>query len=333
MSYNTIIKYRNLWMGLAILWIILFHSRFDLLIGDNLKRIGYGGVDIFFFASGIGCYHSLIKNPDNFHFIKRRILRILPTYYTFLFFWLIFKVFFSNITLREILGNIFCVGWFLKLDNQFNWYINGIWLFYFLSPFFVAYVKQKTVKINHLFLFMILLALNIPFINTYWLILSSRLPIFFLGILFASKCSQKGYLTLKHFIVADISTIIGFTILFFCISQCSDYLWSHGLWWFPFILIIPGLCLTLSFISEYLKNKLAITIGHILSYIGEFTFELYLTHIFIFDIIDHLISSDFLQDTNFCWLTGVVFVLIFTFLLHKCVKTMTLFIQKFFLKA
>lgn len=330
MSYSKIIKYRSLWMGLAILWIILFHSKFDLLIINDLRRIGYGGVDIFFFASGIGCYHSLIKNSNNFHFMKRRVLRILPTYYVFLFIWLIYQVIFTNITLREILGNIFCIGWLLELDNQFNWYINGIWLLYFLSPFFVAFVKQRKSSKDHLCLFIILLAINIPFINTHWLILSSRLPIFFLGILFASQCSQKGYLTIKYFIAADISMVFGGIILFTCIKQYSDYLWSHGLWWFPFILITPGICLTLSLIAEYSKNKLARTIVHILSYIGGITFELYLTHIFIFNTIDQLIGSDYLHDSNLCWLSGITFTFLFTLLLHKCVKVMIHFIPKMF---
>ena len=55
MSFKDIIKYRNIWMGLAILWTIFYHAEI-WPAGDFLtwiKTIGYGGVDIFLFASGI----------------------------------------------------------------------------------------------------------------------------------------------------------------------------------------------------------------------------------------------------------------------------------------
>lgn len=47
---KDICGYRNLWMEMAIVWVMLFHS--GLLVAypmESLKNIGYGGVDIFFF--------------------------------------------------------------------------------------------------------------------------------------------------------------------------------------------------------------------------------------------------------------------------------------------
>lgn len=53
---HRISKYRDAFMGIAILWIMLHHSNFYLpnpLFG--IKRLGYSGVDIFMFVSGLGC--------------------------------------------------------------------------------------------------------------------------------------------------------------------------------------------------------------------------------------------------------------------------------------
>lgn len=63
MNLSKMIKYRSIWMALAIIWVMIFHT--TLIIPNNyvrfIKGIGYGGVDIFIFAAGIGSYYSLIR--------------------------------------------------------------------------------------------------------------------------------------------------------------------------------------------------------------------------------------------------------------------------------
>lgn len=50
-------------MGLAILWVMFFHSsiKIDNFILNVLKIIGYGGVDIFLMISGLGLYYAYKK--------------------------------------------------------------------------------------------------------------------------------------------------------------------------------------------------------------------------------------------------------------------------------
>ena len=55
-----------------------------------LKSCGTGGVDIFVFASGLGCYHSLKKSPDTLIFIKKRLIKIVPAYYLCVTPWVIY---------------------------------------------------------------------------------------------------------------------------------------------------------------------------------------------------------------------------------------------------
>ena len=66
-NYVTLLsKHRSAIMGFAIIWIMIAHLKvsFDFIPLQAIKKIGYGGVDIFLFLSGFGLYFSCSK--DNF---------------------------------------------------------------------------------------------------------------------------------------------------------------------------------------------------------------------------------------------------------------------------
>ena len=72
MSKKVFIKYRSVWMGIAIIWIVFYHYSLcpDIAFIREIINNGYGGVDIFVFASGLGCYYSLKKESDSYMFLK-----------------------------------------------------------------------------------------------------------------------------------------------------------------------------------------------------------------------------------------------------------------------
>ena len=73
-----------------MLWILLFHIPMELP-GAGLRlfrQLGYGGVDLCLFASGVGCFYSLSKDPDAGRFLGRRLWRLGPVYLIFMLFWL-----------------------------------------------------------------------------------------------------------------------------------------------------------------------------------------------------------------------------------------------------
>lgn len=84
---NEMLLAENRWKAVAILWILLFHCRFDIPIIRESAIWGYGGVDIFFFTSGIGCYYSLRKDKGIWRFILKRIRKIIPIYYIVVTIW------------------------------------------------------------------------------------------------------------------------------------------------------------------------------------------------------------------------------------------------------
>ena len=56
-------KYRTECIGVGIFWVLLFHARLlTLPVGNFIKLIGYGGVDICLMMSGFGIYHSLSRS-------------------------------------------------------------------------------------------------------------------------------------------------------------------------------------------------------------------------------------------------------------------------------
>lgn len=57
MIIKDIFKYRSMWMALAIILVVLYHRGFDLInfpILNQIQSLGYCGVDIFIFSSGLG---------------------------------------------------------------------------------------------------------------------------------------------------------------------------------------------------------------------------------------------------------------------------------------
>jgi len=123
-------------MALAILLILLYHNKGALPEGLLKQAAGlcYVGVDIFFFASGVGCFFSYLRERDPAAFLRRRAERILPVYLPFILVWLVIEAAGGGLTLPAALANLFGVQGFLAGTPAFNWYVSGMWLSYLLTP-------------------------------------------------------------------------------------------------------------------------------------------------------------------------------------------------------
>lgn len=122
-DFKKILSYRSVWMALAALWVVYHHiSLFSppCAFLQVLKSCGAGGVDIFVFASGLGCYHSLKKNPDTLIFIKKRLIKIVPAYYLCVTPWVIFDGLRLGATVQGV------VATYLGIDSLFGLGL-GLW--------------------------------------------------------------------------------------------------------------------------------------------------------------------------------------------------------------
>ena len=141
MTYGTLSKYRGFLMGFAILWVMYFHIplKFATEVGWFIHRIGFYGVDIFLFLSGLGVYYSLTKRPNVLGFYKARLVRILPAY--------IIVACASYCLLRldrasalDFFYYISGIGYWTR-HARFDWYIPTQLAFYLITPLFLFFTR------------------------------------------------------------------------------------------------------------------------------------------------------------------------------------------------
>lgn len=318
MYYKDLLRYRKVWLGVALIWIILFHLPFDFGPAKFLTSLGYGGVDICLFASGIGCFYSLSSDSNVLSFMKRRLKRLVPTYLVFIFVWLIYRFLTGAFGIQMAIGNILALQNFTGRGNEFNWYISAIFLLYILAPYFKMIVGGESPLRKVLFL-IFLLACTIPFwnANTY-IITITRLPIFYLGMIFAQWCKEEKKISSGTIIGFLVSFGLGFISILAFKKFASAYLWSYGLYWYPFILITPPLCFAVSGISMLLeKTKWTRPIVSFLSLCGDYSFEIYLVHILLIECIPILIYVFELSQISWLiWILGGVLLFVGCFMLR-----------------
>ena len=158
--------------------------------------------------------------------------------------------------------------------------------FYMITPVLMYFVKKTADNWKKWAVFMLLLALmQIPFLGLNISMMTIRILIYVLGMSAACFIEEKGKLpNMTAFLY--IAMAIGFGILFYITYWQQDWLILYGMYWFPFILIVPGICILLSNLMEFMSNyqgTMQIVKG--IEYLGEASFEIYLVHITLFDFV------------------------------------------------
>jgi len=195
---ENISRYRGELMGMAMLFVILFHvglPRYDQFFG--LRRIGNIGVDMFLFLSGIGLWFSWAKVPSARHFYLRRFIRVYPCW--FIIACLFYIPRFHGGGLHEwlwLIGEIgFNSGFWLHDELSF-WYIPAIMMLYLFAPPYMELIRRHPIY-RWLPVVMILWCILVQYIppihhlvghlEIFW----SRVPIFFIGIDMGEMVKQK----------------------------------------------------------------------------------------------------------------------------------------------
>ena len=275
-------KYRNELKGVAILWIVFFHMAFQSPgILYHIQKIGYGGVDIFFFLTGYGLIHSLRKDQALSNYWRRRMSRILPAYLPFILCWMLVMLprydLRTTECIRSVLGNLFMIGYWLGTPSIFNWYMGSLFLFFLLAPVLFACISQsgKPIRIFGV-LFSCSLFVGLCCIGDDRYMAISRLPIFLLGMAFAMEWKN----TWKPIVVRVtlwVSLLAGLGALLLCFYRYPELLGPYGMYWHPFVLITPPLCLILCSFFRYMgKAQFLLTPLRIM---GRASFEIYLFNV------------------------------------------------------
>ena len=215
---EDISRFRGELMGLAMLFIILFHvwvRRDDPFFG--LHRCGNVGVDIFLFLSGVGLWFAWTRNPGLRRFYTRRFARIFPA-------WFIMACLFYvpdflgrgrySSSVGDLIGDITINLDFWMHDELTFWYIPAIMALYIAAPLYMKLIGDRPV-FRWLPVLMVVWCVMVQWvtpihsavghIEIFW----SRVPIFFIGInagqfVLECRCLQRGSMSLL--IVAFVMT-------------------------------------------------------------------------------------------------------------------------------
>ncbi|MGN7763259.1 acyltransferase family protein [Paenibacillus sp. 22594] len=282
-NYKQISTYRTQLMGLAILWVMLYHSTVDfssIPVLGTLQAYGYGGVDIFLLVSGLGLYYAYRKNTSTTLFYQRRLQRILPTYLPVVLLFCLLYWAMGEMSLLDVLLNLTTLSFWLGLDSRFDWYVPALLVLYLLTPLFMHFFKVRNKGVTVTVASLVGVLLSVVLSGTplsYLLIFTIRIPIFFVGVL-------VGYLIDKHEVISRRNGIVylgmlltGAVLLAASQKYMSGYMWSYGLWWYPFILITLPLCLLTAGMLHWVAERKWSRFPF-LSFCGAHSLEIYLIH-------------------------------------------------------
>ncbi|MCR5576683.1 MAG: acyltransferase [Oscillospiraceae bacterium] len=287
MKFDTLFRYRAHYMAIAIAEVVTYHIK-GSFPDTPLKTALFlfvGSVDTFFFVSGIGCFFSWRRDRDPAAFLRRRALRILPSYVPFILFWIALQLRGAGIGPTAALANLFGLEGFVAAKPSFNWYISAMWLSYLLTPWLAALAERCDTRLRMAAATAGLVLLTAAFWNDHELIIVvARLPIFFVGMCFAAESRRRESLTRAELAVLLGMMPVGALLLWEFMKTWQEQLWDWGLHWYPFLLIVPGACVLIAALFSLLERCAP---GRALSraavFLSGFTFEIYLTHLCLTD--------------------------------------------------
>jgi peptidoglycan/LPS O-acetylase OafA/YrhL len=337
-------SFRNELYGIAAIWIILFHvalyttplqvralSAIDggwQLIVNKVFRVvrwiflrGNLGVDIFLFFSSIGLYQSIHNNNIN-RFYVRRFNRVVIPYLlvaVFYFAWHDFIRFDNGI--GQYLLNLTTAE--LWISGKFPlWYASFIVIMYAIYP--VLYKWDE--KTKHMSTILIIITW-VTFTAFMWYKqiplyvhcerAVSRFPIFLLGVIAAPHVFKGEGFPIKHwlFIISCLVVLAGFA--FIAVFHVPAFLRRY---------ILGGVGIGIIVIWTTLRNRGWFKhIAKPLLFVGAMTFETYLIHVIIKEIID--INEWWSVCPTWLW---YVIVLVLTIPLAWCLTKLTDSIKKKF---
>ncbi len=277
-------RYRDELKGLAMLWIVWFHSGLMLPWHfDDARLLGYGGVDIFLFLMGMGLCYSLQKNAGLRRYLVRRLKRLLPAYLPIVIVWMAVMYpqygYSAAQTVGGIIGNLLFVGYWLQLDGVYNWFANTVFTFVLLAPAVYAVLSRGKGR-GLIVLLVPAFGIGTATIGMEQMMPVSRLPIFILGMAFGLWQGTAKRRAWNIGLAASFAA--GLALVLFCMHRRTGLLIDYGMYWYPFVLITPPLCMGIAFLFSKMNNiKRAFAP---LRWVGKSSFEIYLINVWIYEI-------------------------------------------------
>lgn len=298
LNWGLISKYRAQVMGIAILWVMLYHAKISGFSFPGvaewvnlLMQRGNNGVDMFLFLSGVGLYFSYTKESVPSSFYKKRLIRVvLPYLIIGGLFWGLLDLILRRNPIR-FLKDLFLIS-FWKDGTLRMWFIGLILLLYLAFPviyrlFFckkTGVIFRVACTVGCVVLANALIACNVPDWYNKVEIALTRIPVFLIGVYAGVRIYEKRRMTAGE---------IFFLVIWWGLARVLDensagYVYTRYLYMIQAIL----LCIFLAEILQFTDEKRGFrTVNRILVWCGKNSLELYIYHIwiryFINKIIDH----------------------------------------------
>ena len=274
-DYSHLSKNRVSIMGAAALWIMLFHSTINIPV-TGLKvflSLGYLGVDIFMFMSGFSMFRSYKNCCCNIKlFWYKRIKKLIPSFCIFSIVWWASYIISSYSTFSDFIASISTKELCLLLIT-YRWFVPAIFLCYFITPLIAQILTKLQYKPYSVFLLILFFSiLALPFVlirSSVALMILIRVPEYIIGYYYGS-CGQKESNVLLRIILLSLVAVL---YVFLLGRYTNDYLCDTGLYWWPAMLIADSLSICLARF-KFISNP-------IFDFMGKYSLELYLWHVFI----------------------------------------------------
>lgn len=301
-------------MGFAILWIYLYHQgQIGLLGYDQFIPNGWAGVEIFFLLSAMGLCYSLQKNSDVLSFYKRRVVRIIPTWWVIIALGTVILCLMNAEypdTWWKWMGWFSGLGWWLHglmpdpKGNSFEWYIPTLLAFYAATPW--LYKMNKRILWT---LLIISVALGLIAAYMGWgksVYMSwQRIPVYLLGLIVFKhsggvKCWKLSFCAFVGFMVFAI----GFML------KDDNVIFSLTLRRYGMVGILPVLLYGVAFVTSRVK-----WIKSALVFMGTISMEIYLIHInpdvfrFMFSGLRGMMPFPLFVFVSFAIVVAIAFVI------------------------
>ncbi len=291
MIFNTLDK-----KEFEIVELLRFFAAFAVMC-VHIPSIGYGhlGVDLFFIISGFVMMYSTEHNHSNF-FLKR-IIRIVPLYWTATFVLFIFALFFPSFLLTTSANFIHLIKslFFIPFEKggehapilTLGWTLNLEMYFYLLFAISLTINKNLRGVICSFLIFILFIYFHSS--DSFYKIAygNSIVLEFILGILAYQLIIKKEFISLENLfyltliIMPAILKLLSFPMISdLLLNKFSARVYSEGL---PLFVLFIGL----------LWMFREIKIGNIFILLGGASYSLYLLHVYIIFFIQRVLIDQF----------------------------------------
>ncbi|GEM_PF-5534379 len=298
MQIELLSKHRKSLMGIAMLFIALYHSYYastskiyDFVFSTN----GHIGVDFFVFISSFGLYFAYKKESNYFRFEKRRFLRILP----FSIPYLLLMIPIAGMSIKEVIIHSLGLTIFLWPDLT-SWFTSLILFLYVITPPYLKLFNRNPRKTTIISILLITITCLVPILHWEFYYKFFRLALFFLGFYFAYLFDNKVQLTKKQQLVLVLFSIVGW-IITYCLYH---YYRNDFIFVTPFIMVVPGMLLIMAYVVDKLKF-----IQKPLSFLGDYTYQFYLIHPVLHEHMYKYYGEMFISGIGFdFWINTVAII-------------------------